>query len=210
MIHILRICRRIPPPSPEFHCATLCDCAMHLAQWSNFEIACSWMVWETLPRTAVRMELAIQLRKRKSQGRMDKEWQITRIWIPRFRSHTHPHTHIHKYIFSYIYNIYIIYYLYIIDPFKYICPKCLSIKLWVAICHVPKMSRLLGLVCEHLAWSGMPSRPWHAMTGTPFKDEMNGGRNDYLNCRTKGVLIFKNRWVMFEHGMLFLTAFMDS
>lgn len=86
MIHILRICRRIPPPSPEFHCATLCDCAMRLAQWSNFEIACSWMVWETLPRTAVRMELAIQLRKRKSQGRMDKEWQITRIWIPRFRS----------------------------------------------------------------------------------------------------------------------------
>ena len=104
----------------------------------------------------------------------------------------------------------IIYYSYIIDPFKYICPKCLSIKLWVAISHVPKMSRLLGLVCEHLAWSGMPSRPWHAMTGTPFKDEMNGGRNDYLNCRTKGILIFKNRWVMFEHGMLFLTAFMDS
>lgn len=30
-----------------------------------------------------------------------------------------------------------------------------------------KKSRLLGLVCEHLAWSGMPSRPWHAMTGTP-------------------------------------------
>ena len=72
-----------------------------------------------------------------------------------------------SYIYIYIY-IYIsisgdhhsiIYYSYIIDPFKYICPKCLSIKLWVAICHVPKMSRLLGLVCEHLAWSGMPSRP---------------------------------------------------
>lgn len=37
----------------------------------------------------------------------------------------------------------IIYYSYIIDPFKYVCPKCLSIKLWVAwvaICHVPKKS----------------------------------------------------------------------